>query len=90
MCPCKKCKNENDYSSIKSLHDHQLNWGFMPNYFVRTKHGERGVIMEDNEEGDDTIPDWSQGGSFGEEPMGEDYEEMGENQRPDDSLNEVL
>jgi hypothetical protein len=29
----------------------------MPNYFVWTKHGERGVIMEDDGEEDDTIPD---------------------------------
>jgi hypothetical protein len=51
----------------------------MPNYFVWTKHGERGVIMEDDDEEDDTIPDWSQGGAFADEPMGEDYEEMGQN-----------
>jgi hypothetical protein len=79
ICPCKKCKNEKDYSSIKSLHDHLFKWGFMPNYFVWTKHGERGVIMEDDDEEDDTIPDWSQGGAFADEPMGEDYEEMGQN-----------
>jgi hypothetical protein len=64
MCSCKKCKNEKDYSSIKSLHDHLFKWGFMPNYFVWTKHGERGVIMEYGEEEDDTIPNWSQSGAF--------------------------
>jgi hypothetical protein len=85
-----KCKNEKDYSSIKSLHDHLFKWGFMSNYFVWTKHGERGVIMEDDEEEDDTIPDWSQGGAFLDEPMEEDYEEMGGNQEPDDALGEVL
>jgi hypothetical protein len=89
-CPCKKCKNEKDYSSIKSLHDHLFNWGFMPNYFVWTKHGERGVIMEDDEEENDTIPNWSQGGAFVDKPMGEDYEEMGENQGPNDALGEEL
>jgi hypothetical protein len=46
MCPCKKCKKENDYSSIKSLYNHLFKWGFMPNYFVWTKYGERGVIMD--------------------------------------------
>jgi hypothetical protein len=30
--------------------------------------------MEDDVEEDDTIPDWSQGGSFADEPMEEDYE----------------
>jgi hypothetical protein len=84
-----KCKNEKDYSSIKSLHDQLLKWGFMPNYYVWMKHGERGVIMEDDEEGD-IIPNWSQGGAFANEPMEEDYEEIGENQGLYDALGEVL
>jgi membrane-bound inhibitor of C-type lysozyme len=33
----------------------------MANYVVWTKHGERGVLMEDNEEEDDNIPDWAAG-----------------------------
>jgi hypothetical protein len=70
--------------------DHLLTWGFMPNYFVWTKHGERGVIMEYDEEDDDTIPDWSQGGAFADKPMEEVYKEMGENQGPYDALGEVL
>ena len=36
----------------------------MPNYFVWTKHGEREVIMEDDEEEDDNIPDWTQEGAL--------------------------
>jgi hypothetical protein len=70
--------------------DHLFNWAFMPNYFVWTKHGERGVIMEYDEEDDDTIPDWSQGGAFADKPMEEVYKEMGENQGPYDALGEVL
>jgi hypothetical protein len=62
----------------------------MPNYFVWTKHGERGVIMEDDDKEDGTIPDWSQGSAFADEPMEEDYEEMRENQGPADALDEVL
>jgi hypothetical protein len=61
ICPCKKCKNQ-----IKSFHDHLFKRGSMPNYFVWTKHGERGVIMEDDEEEDGTILDCSQGGAFAE------------------------
>lgn len=57
ICPCKQCKCQKDYKSTKSLHDHLIKWGFMPNYFVWTKHGERGVVMEDDEEEDDTILD---------------------------------
>jgi hypothetical protein len=33
----------------------------MANYVVWTKHGERGVLMEDNEEEDDNVPDWAAG-----------------------------
>jgi hypothetical protein len=51
----------------------------MPNYFVWTKNGQRGVTMEDGKEEDYTIPDWCQGGAFADEPMEEDYVEMGEN-----------
>jgi hypothetical protein len=89
MCPCKKCKNEKNYSSIESSRS-SIQMGFMPNYFVWTKHGERGVIMEDDKEEEDTFLDWSQSGAFVDEPMGEDYEEMGEKKGPDDALGEVL
>jgi hypothetical protein len=33
----------------------------MENYVVWTKHGERGVLMEDNEEEDDNNSDWAAG-----------------------------
>jgi hypothetical protein len=65
----------------------------MPNYVVWTKHGERGVIMEDVEEDDDNIPDWTQKGAFADDPMGEDYDSMEETQGasdPLDDLGEVL
>ena len=41
-CPCK-----NLFSS-----------GFMPNYYFWTKHGERGIMLDNNEEEDDRIPDF--------------------------------
>ena len=53
ICPCNLCKNKKDYSSKETLRLHLLRHGFMPSYNVWTKHGERGVIMEDNEEEDD-------------------------------------
>lgn len=46
----------------KSLHDHLYKWGFIPNYFALTKHGDRGVIMQDEE--DDNIPNWTQEGAL--------------------------
>jgi hypothetical protein len=74
----KKCKNQKDYSLIKSLHDY---------YSVWTKHGERGVIVEDGE--DDNIPDWTQEGAFADYPMGEDNDAMGETQGADDALDDL-
>ena len=49
-CPCRKCKNEKDYTDKKTLHSHLFRYGFKSGYNVWTKHGERGVMMEDNEE----------------------------------------
>ena len=97
ICPCRKCRNLKDFSTTKTLHDHLYKWGFMPNYFVWTNHGERGVIIEDDEE-DDNIPDWTQEGAFamGDDPMGEDdvaiiegEPEQGEDE-PLDDLGQVL
>src|SRR3989337_310369 len=52
-CSCVVCENTKDYSSSKTLHFHLLEKGFMPHYNCWTKHGERGVMMEDNEEEED-------------------------------------
>jgi hypothetical protein len=69
----------------------------MPNYFVLTKHGKRGIIMEhDDEEDDDNIPNSTQECSFADDPMVEDDGSMGETKGaafvvdPVDDLGEVL
>ena len=49
-CPCPDCGNTRSYSYKKFPHTHLLYKGFMPHYNVWTKHGETGVMMEDNEE----------------------------------------
>ena len=49
-CPCRVCRNEKDYSSSRTIHVHLIQSGFMSGYNCWTKHGERGVMMEDNEE----------------------------------------
>ena len=49
-CPCRVCRNEKDYSYSKTLHIHLIQSGFMSGYNWWTKHGERGVMMEDNKE----------------------------------------
>ena len=55
-CPCPICGNTKSYSDRKILHTHLLYKGFMPHYNVWTRHGEIGVMMEDNEEEEDEQP----------------------------------
>ena len=52
-CPCAGCKNDHNYSNSRTIHWHLFESGLMPHYNVWTKHGERGVAMEDNEEEED-------------------------------------
>ena len=54
-CPCRDCKNEKEYSSSAQIQLHLLRRGFMPNYICWTKHGERGVLEDEEEEDDDPI-----------------------------------
>jgi hypothetical protein len=63
-----------DYSTSKTLHVHLLENGFMPSYNCWTKHGERGVILEDNEEEEDSdnYPIFTEDG---DSRMGEDEAE---------------
>ena len=49
-CPCVDCQNKKSYSIKKTIHSHLLRKGFMASYNCWTKHGERGVMMEDNDE----------------------------------------
>ena len=58
-CPCKNCKNEKDYSSSRIIHSHFFSSGFMLNYYVWTKYGERGIMLDNNEEEGDRIPDFA-------------------------------
>ena len=58
--PCKNCKNEKDYSSSRTIHSDLFSSGFMPNYYVWTKHGEREIMLDNNEEEEeDMIPDFA-------------------------------
>ena len=45
----------------------------MPNYYVWTKHGEREIILDNNEEEEDRIPDFAAnyGAFFDDTAMGE-------------------
>jgi hypothetical protein len=49
-CPCGVCRNEKDYPSLGILHTHMFKSSFMYGYNCWTNHGERGVMMKDNDE----------------------------------------
>ena len=84
-CPCPICGNMKSYSDRKILHNHLLYKDFMPHYNVWTKHGEIGVMMEDNEEeeyDDNYVPL-----EYGDAATGEDVEDQEEpDDVPDDDL----
>ena len=52
-CPCNVCRNTRDYSNTHRIHFHLITSGFMPGHNCWTKHGEKGVMMEENEEEED-------------------------------------
>jgi hypothetical protein len=94
MCyPCVDYENKKEYSSWKILHSHLLQKGFMPSYNCWTKHGEREVMMEDNEEeeNDDMYPEYSDTamGEAEDEEIGEDEDEEASNE-PADDLRRVI
>ena len=76
-CPCKFCRNEKDYSSSRTIHSHLFNSGFMPNYYVWTKHGERWIMLDNNEEEEDMILEFAAnyGAFFEDTAMGEAEED---------------
>ena len=49
-CPCVDYRNEKAHTSARVIQSHLLRSGFMSGYNVWTKHGERGVVMEDGDE----------------------------------------
>ena len=90
ICPCDECRNTRNYPSVRTIHSHLLRQGFMPNYFCWTKHGERGVMMEDSEEeDDDNYPVFSE---HGDTTMGEDEVELEVivDESDDDDLRRVI
>ncbi|KAK1614593.1 hypothetical protein QYE76_020110, partial [Lolium multiflorum] len=95
ICPCVGCKNQKGYSSSREVHLHLIRHGFMPSYNCWTKHGERGVIMEEDEEGDDiddsyldhfgdTFMDDAEGGEGEGEGEGEGDQEEARDEPADD------
>jgi hypothetical protein len=91
-CPCSLCRNDEDYSDWGTLHLHLIKNGFMANYVLWTRRGERGVVMEENEdeEDDNNIPNWAAGQDIADTLMEDaDKEETPEDGHVDD-LGQVL
>jgi hypothetical protein len=72
-CPCVVCHNKKYFSNSNTLHSHLIWPGFMSGYNCWTKHGERWVIMKDNEEEEDdkNYPEFPE---YDGTAMGEDEE----------------
>src|SRR4051812_8110541 len=87
-CPCTMCGNTKSYSERQTLHIHLLYKGFMPHYNVWTKHGEIGVMMEDNEEeeyDENYVPP-----EYGDAATGEAEDQEEPDDVPDDDLRRVI
>jgi hypothetical protein len=91
-CPCSLCKNDKDYSDWGTLHLHLIKNGFMVNYVLWTSHGERWVVMEENEdeEDDNNIPGWVAGQDFADTLMEDADEEKRSEDGHVDDLGQVL
>src|SRR4029078_9200325 len=90
-CPCKFCMNEKDYSSSRTIHSHLFNSSFIPNYYVWTKYGERGIMLDNNDEEEDRISDFAAnyGAFFDDTAMGE-AEEDAEGHVVENDLGQML
>jgi hypothetical protein len=81
-----------NYYDWGTLHLHLIKNRFMANYMLWTRHGERGVVMEENEdeEDDNNIHDWATRQDFADTLMeDDDKEEISEDGHVDD-LGKVL
>src|ERR1041384_1538977 len=92
-CPCTACGNTKSYSERQTLHIHLLYKGFMPHYNVWTKHGEIGVMMEDDEEeeyDDNYVPPEYGDAATGEADDVPDEDQEEQYDVPDDDLRRVI
>ena len=88
-CPCVECRNEKDYTSSRVIQSHLLWSGFMSGYNVWTKHGERGVMMEDCDEEENYDDNYrSMFPEYADTAM-KDNEEGGEERAPDEPADDL-
>ena len=89
-CPCAVCRNQKEHSSHRVLHSHLFQSGFMSGYNCWTKHGEIGVMMEDNEEEEnddnyhDMFPEYGSGTG-----MEDNDEEEAEDRAPVEPIDDL-
>jgi hypothetical protein len=88
-CPCRYCRNKKDHSSSRTLHSHIFSYGFMPNYICWTSHGEKEVIMEENEE-EECVDDFPAHTGFGAFDDDTTMEEAPEGEVADDDPSDDL
>ena len=88
-CPCLECRNEKDYTSSRVIQSHLLRFGFMSGYNVWTKHGEKGVMMEDGDEEDNDDNYRSMFSEYADTAMEDNEEEGGEERAPDEPADDL-
>ena len=90
-CPCPECRNEKDYTSSRVIQSHLLRSGFMSVYNVWTKHGERGVMMEDGDEEENDDDNYrSMFPKYADTAMEDNEEEgQGEERAPDEPADDL-
>jgi hypothetical protein len=86
-CPCGVFRNEKDYAYSRILHNHLWS-SFKFGYNCWTKHGERGVMMEDNdeEENDDNYPVYPE---YSDTAMEDNEEEEAEERASDEPADDL-
>ena len=98
-CPCIDCRNLTEHSVRKTVQSHLLRRGFIPGYYCWSKHGERGVRQEDNEEEEDADEIYRRMSpeEYGDTAMEDNEEEGGGNEEEqhasdesDDGLGRVI
>ena len=90
FCPCVECQNEKDHTSSRVIHSHLLRFGFMSGYNVWTKHGEKGVMMDDGDEEDNDDNYRSMFTEYGDTAMEDNEEEgQGEERAPDEPADDL-
>jgi hypothetical protein len=95
FCPRVEYRNEKDHTSSRVIQSHLLRSGFMSGYKAWTKHGERGVMTEDNDEEENDDDNYrSMFPEYADTAMEDNEEEgQGEEQAPDeptDDLGQVI